>query len=125
MIASPAIADETLRADVSKVRQHLRPDLDAGVVRTSGAHRPRGRRARDEAVCEDPDDDKYLAAALGAGAVHRDRNRPFLSLQEYQGVRVVTCGHSAKSSMPLTGWGLVDFTSMSSHLARGTAGEPP
>ena len=44
-----------------------------------------------EAVCEDQDDDKYLAAALEGGAQHVvTGDRPFLSRQEYQDVRVVS-----------------------------------
>jgi predicted nucleic acid-binding protein len=42
-------------------------------------------------VCEDPDDDKYLAAALEGRAQYIvTGDRPFLALREYKGVRVVT-----------------------------------
>lgn len=94
LIASPAIADETLRAlAYPKVRQHLRPDLDArawfGHVLVL-ADLVLGQPMR-EAVCEDRDDDKYLAAALEGGAQYVvTGDRPFLSLREYQGVRVIT-----------------------------------
>lgn len=94
LIASPAIADETLRAlAYPKVREHLRPDLDARAWFEHVlvlADLVAGQAVR-VAMCEDPDDDKYLAAALEGRAQYIvTGDRPFLSLGEYQGVRVVT-----------------------------------
>jgi hypothetical protein len=76
-----------------RVRQHLRPDLDARAwfdhVLLFADHEI-GEPLM-EAVCEDPDDDKYLAAALEGRAQYIvTGDRPFLNLGEYRGVRVVT-----------------------------------
>ena len=94
LIASPAIAAETLRAlAYPKVRQHLRPARDARAWFEHVmvlADLVIGEAAG-EAVCADPDDDKYLAAALEGRAQYIvTGDRPFLMLREYRGVRVVT-----------------------------------
>lgn len=42
-------------------------------------------------VCEDPDDDKYIAAALeGRAAFIVTGDRGFLALKEHEGIRIVT-----------------------------------
>jgi uncharacterized protein len=93
VVVSPAIVDEVLRVlKYPKVRKLIRggaepelwfedlvvlADMVPGEVQLSG-------------VCEDPDDDKYVAAALEGRADHVvTGDLGFLELQEYQGVRIV------------------------------------
>jgi putative PIN family toxin of toxin-antitoxin system len=92
LVLSPAIVDEVLRAlGYRKVRRLLRgadaqlwfEDLVvlADVVADS----------RLTGVCDDPDDDKYLAAALEGRASHvATGDRGFLALGEHAGVVIVT-----------------------------------
>ncbi len=95
MVVSPAVVDEVLRVlEYPKVRKLVRgaatgpelwfedvvvlADMVAGELRVSD-------------VCDDPDDDKYVAAALEgrAGCVVTGDLR-FLPLHDYEGVRIVT-----------------------------------
>jgi putative PIN family toxin of toxin-antitoxin system len=93
VVVSPAIVDEVLRAlAYPKLRKMLRgadaqlwfedlvvlADLVAGAQQLSG-------------VCKDPDDDKYVAAALeGRAAFVVTGDRAFLALKEHAGVEIVT-----------------------------------
>jgi uncharacterized protein len=93
VVLSPAIVDEVLRAlAYPKVRKILRgvdaqlwfedivvlADLVAGTQQLSG-------------VCKDPDDDKYVAAALeGRAAYVVTGDRAFLGLREHAGVEIVS-----------------------------------
>jgi putative PIN family toxin of toxin-antitoxin system len=93
VVLSPAIVDEVLRAMAyPKVRKLLRgadaqlwfedlavlADLVAGAQQLSG-------------VCKDPDDDKYVAAALeGRAAYVVTGDRAFLELREHAGVEIVS-----------------------------------
>jgi putative PIN family toxin of toxin-antitoxin system len=93
IVLSPAIVNEVLRAMAyPKLRKLLRgadtqlwfedivvlADLVAGAQQLSG-------------LCEDPDDDKYVAAALeGRAAYVVTGDRAFLSLKEHAGVEIVT-----------------------------------
>jgi putative PIN family toxin of toxin-antitoxin system len=93
VVLSPAIVDEVLRAlAYQKVRKLLRSvdaeiwfedivvlaDLVAGAQEVIG-------------VCDDPDDDKYLAAALeGRAAFVVTGDKAFLALEEHAGVAIVT-----------------------------------
>jgi putative PIN family toxin of toxin-antitoxin system len=93
IVLAPAIVDEVLRAlAYPKVRKVLRgadaqlwfedlvvlADLVAGAQQLSG-------------VCKDPDDDKYVAAALeGRAAFVITGDRAFLALKEHAGVEIVT-----------------------------------
>ncbi len=93
VVLSPAIVDEVLRAMAyPKVRKLLHgadaqlwfenlvvlADLVAGAQQLSG-------------VCKDPDDDKYVAAALeGRAAYVVTGDRAFLALKEHAGVEIVT-----------------------------------
>lgn len=94
VILSPAIVDEVLRVlAYPKVRRLIRAaadpelwfedvvvlsDVVAGRLHLSG-------------VCQDPDDDRYLAAALeGRAACVVTGDRRFLELGEHEGVRVVS-----------------------------------
>ena len=92
LVLSPAIVDEVLRAlGYRKVRKLL-GGIDAQLwfedivvladvvadTQLSG-------------VCDDPDDDKYLAAALEGRASHVvTGDRRFLALGEHEGVEIVT-----------------------------------
>jgi putative PIN family toxin of toxin-antitoxin system len=93
VVVSPAIVDEVLRVlTYPKVRKLIRgeaepelwledlvvlADMVPAEVQLSG-------------VCEDPDDDKYVAAALEGRADHVvTGDQGFLELREYQGVRIV------------------------------------
>ena len=92
LVLSPAIVDEVLRAlGYRKVRRLLRgADAqlwfeDLVVLTDVVADRELS------GVCEDPDDDKYLAAALEGRASHVvTGDRRFLALGEHAGVEIVT-----------------------------------
>jgi uncharacterized protein len=94
IVLSPAIVEETLRAlAYTKVRKYIRRTVDpelwfedivllaelvAGDYATSGAS-------------TDPDDDKYLAAALEGRATLVVTSDPdLLALGEYEGIRIVS-----------------------------------
>lgn len=94
IVLSPAIVDETLRAlAYTKVRKYLRRTVDpelwfedivllaelvAGDYAMSGAS-------------TDPDDDKYLAAALeGRATLVVTGDTDLLALGEYEGIRIVS-----------------------------------
>ena len=94
VVLSPAVADEVLRAlAYPKVRKFIRGDVEpelwfediavlADLVASEGTP---------PAVCEDPDDDKYIAAALeGRAAFIVTGDRGLLALGEHQGIRIVT-----------------------------------
>ena len=91
-VLSPAIVDEVLRVfGYRKLRKLLR-GLDAQlwfedivVLADVVADTPLS------AICEDPDDDKYLAAALeGRASRVVTGDRRFLALGEHAGVAIVT-----------------------------------
>lgn len=92
IVLSPAIVDEVLRAlGYRKVRRVLRgADAqlwfeDLVVLSDVVAERELS------GVCDDPDDDKYVAAALEGRASHVvTGDRRFLALREYGGVAIVT-----------------------------------
>jgi len=93
IVLSPAIVDEVLSAlAYPKLRKVLRgadaelwfedivvlADLVAGARQLAG-------------VCDDPDDDKYVAAAIeGRAAYVVTGDRTFLALKEHAGVEIVT-----------------------------------
>jgi hypothetical protein len=94
IVLAPGIIDEVLQAlSYPKVQRLIRRDLDpklwfediivladlvADTRTVSG-------------VCSDPDDDKYLAAALeGRAAFVVSGDRHLLTLGEYEGVRIVS-----------------------------------
>lgn len=94
IIVSPAIAEEVVQAlGYPKVRKLIRPgieverwfedivvlaDMVAGTQELSG-------------ICEDPHDDKYLAAALeGRAAFVVTGDQDLLVLRGYEGVSIVT-----------------------------------
>lgn len=94
VILSPAIADEVLRAlAYPKVRRLIRGDVEpelwfedilvlADLV--AGERVPTG-------VCPDPDDDKYIAAALeGRATFVVTGDCKLLALKEHERIRIVT-----------------------------------
>lgn len=94
VVLSPAVVEEVLRAlAYPKVRRFIRGDVEpelwfedivvlADLV--ASERTPPG-------VCEDPDDDKYIAAVLeGRAGVIVTGDRGLLALKEHQGIRVVT-----------------------------------
>jgi uncharacterized protein len=94
IVLSPAIVDETLRAlAYPKVRKYIRRTVDPelwfeDIVLLSelvtGEYQIK-------AASSDPDDDKYLAAALEGRATHVVTGDPdLLALGEYEGIRIVS-----------------------------------
>lgn len=94
IVLSPAIVREIMRAlDYPKVRKFIgagiEPELwfeDIVVLAdmVAGAQELSG-------VCEDPEDDKYLAAALeGRAACVVTGDQDLLALEQHEGVRIVT-----------------------------------
>ena len=94
VVLSPSVVEEVLRAlAYPKVRRFIRGDVEpelwfedivvlADLVASEGT--PPG-------VCEDPDDDKYIAAALeGRAAFIVTGDRKLLALKEHEGIRIVT-----------------------------------
>jgi len=93
VVLSPAIVDEVLRAlCYEKVRRLLR-GADAqlwfeDIVVLADVVADTQRFSR---VCEDPDDDKYLAAAVEGRASHVvTGDRRFLAVGEHGAVEIVT-----------------------------------
>ncbi len=84
-----AIVDEVLR----KVRKYIRPGLDPDlwfedIVVLS--HLVAGEREF-EGASKDPDDDKYIAAAIeGRAGFVVARDSDLLELKEYDGIRIVS-----------------------------------
>jgi hypothetical protein len=93
IVLSPAIVDEVLRAHAhAKVRKLLRgldaqlwfEDIVALADVVAGAQQLSG-------ICDDPDDDKYVAAAVeGRAGYIVTGDRAFLALEEHAGVAIVT-----------------------------------
>ena len=94
LVLSPSIIEEVLRAlDYPKVRRYLRRDLDATLwfedlvvlaELVSGAPQVSD-------VSEDPDDDKYLVAAVEGRATFVVTGDPhLLAVDPYEGIRVVS-----------------------------------
>jgi uncharacterized protein len=92
-VLSPAIVDEVRRVlGYPKVRKAIRIEIPLehwlqAIVMLADVVDDR----RVLAVCPDPDDDKYLAAALeGRAAFVVTGDQAFLALEEHEGVRIVT-----------------------------------
>jgi putative PIN family toxin of toxin-antitoxin system len=94
IVLSPAIIEETLRAlAYPRVRKHLRAEIDASAwfeAIVVLADLVPGEYALD-GVSDDPDDDKYVAAALESRATFVVTGDPdLLKVQEHAGVRIVS-----------------------------------
>lgn len=94
IVLSRAIVEEVLRAlAYPKVRRLMRRNADPGLWFEDIvllADLVTGERAL-SSICEDPDDDKYIAAASeGRAALVVTGDRGFLALKEYEGIRIVT-----------------------------------
>jgi uncharacterized protein len=94
IVLSPAIAAEVLRAlAYPKVQKLIRGDLDPAlwfedilVLADFVAHVPTVA-----GVCVDPDDDKYVAAALeGRAGSIATGDRQFLALGRYEKIRIIS-----------------------------------
>ena len=93
IVLSPAVAEEVRRAlSYPKVTKALRTRVDIEewfwaivVLADLVEDRPPPR------VCQDPDDDKYLAAAIeGRSALVVTGDKAFLAVKEYEGIQIVT-----------------------------------
>jgi len=94
IVMSRAIVDEVLRAlTYPRVRKYIRPRLDPELwfedivvlsQLVAGQHEFAG-------ACKDPDDDKYIAAAIeGRARFVVAGDSDLLDLKEYDGVRIVS-----------------------------------
>jgi putative PIN family toxin of toxin-antitoxin system len=93
IVMSQAILDEVLRAlTYRKIRKYIRPGLDPelwfeDIVVLS--HLVAGEREF-VGVSKDPDDDKYIAAAIeGRAGFVVAGDSDLLDLREYEGIRIV------------------------------------
>jgi putative PIN family toxin of toxin-antitoxin system len=93
IVMSQAIVDEVLRAFAyPKVRKYIRRDLDPELWFEDIVLLAQFVAGADKlkAVSKDPDDDKYIAAALeGRAAFVVAGDSDLLSIKEYEGVRIV------------------------------------
>ena len=94
IVLSQAIVDEVLRALVyPKARKYIRPGLEPDLWFEDIvvlAHLVAGER-QVEAVSKDPDDDKYIAAAIeGRARFVVAGDSDLLDLKEYDGIRIVS-----------------------------------
>lgn len=95
LVTSPAILTEVRRSlAYPRVRKHLiasDEDLDLWVAALGLVGEPVEGRLRIAAVAEDPEDDKYIAAALeGRAQFIVTGDAHLLALTTYEGVRMVT-----------------------------------
>lgn len=94
LIVTPGIVEETLRAlSYPKVRKLVRGEVDPELWLENVvflAEMVSGEREV-SGVCRDPDDDKYLGAALeGRAAFVVTGDQGLLSIEEYGEVRIVS-----------------------------------
>lgn len=95
LVTSPAILTEVRRSlAYPRVRKHLivsDEDLDLWVASLGLVGEPVEGSLRIAAVAEDPEDDKYIAAALeGRAQFVVTGDAHLLALKTYEGVRMVT-----------------------------------
>jgi len=95
LVTSPAILTEVRRSlAYPRVRKHLvasDEDLDLWVASLALVGEPVEGSLRIAAVAEDPEDDKYIAAALeGRAQFIVTGDAHLLALKTYEGVRIVT-----------------------------------
>src|SRR4029077_18561565 len=93
IVMSQAIVDEVLRAlSYPKVRKYIRPGLDPELwfedIVVLSHLVPGGRTL--EGASKDPDDDKYIVAAIeGRAGFLVAGDSDLLDLKEYEGIRIV------------------------------------
>ena len=91
---SQAIAEEVLRAlAYPKVRKYIRPGLDAELWFEDNVALSHlvGEERVIKGVSIDPDDDKYIAAAIeGRAGFVVAGDSDLLDLEEYEGIRIVS-----------------------------------
>jgi uncharacterized protein len=94
IVVSQAIVDEVLRAlTYPKVRKYIRPGLEAELWFEDIVILSHLVVVGDdfESVSKDPDDDKYIAAAIeGRAGFLVAGNSHLLDLKEYDGIRIVS-----------------------------------
>jgi putative PIN family toxin of toxin-antitoxin system len=95
LIVSPAILAEIRRSlTYPKVRRYIKisdEDLDLSVAALALVAQPVEGSLRVNAVADDPDDNKYLEAALEGRAQYIATGDSHLkSLKSYRGIRIVT-----------------------------------
>ena len=95
LIVSPAILAEVRRSlSYPKVRKYIKAsdeDLELWVVSLELIAQPVEGNLRVNAVAEDPDDNKYIEAAVeGLAQFIVSGDRHLLSLKSYQDIRIVT-----------------------------------
>jgi putative PIN family toxin of toxin-antitoxin system len=95
LVLSPAILAEIRRAlTYPKVRKYIKAsdeDLDLAVASLALVAQPVEGILRVNAVAEDPDDDKYIEAALeGRARFIVTGDAHLRSLKSYRGIRIVT-----------------------------------
>lgn len=94
IVLSPAMADEVRRAlQYPKVREYIRPGLDAGLCFEDIAllaHLVSGEYVL-SGLTADPDDDKFIAAAVeGRAGFVVAGDADLLNIGVYEGIRIVT-----------------------------------
>jgi uncharacterized protein len=95
LIISPAILTELRRSlSYPKVRRYIKvsdEDLDLWVASIELIAQPVDGTMRIHAVAEDPDDDKYIEAAVeGLAQLVVTGDKHLLSLNSYESIRIVT-----------------------------------
>jgi putative PIN family toxin of toxin-antitoxin system len=104
IILSPAILDEYQRVALELSRQFPSIDLSPIIELLTVGSRMVPDSALLEAVCSDPDDDKFVAAALAGDAKFViTGDRALLRVREYGGVRMMTPAAFAKTFLTDTG----------------------
>lgn len=99
LVTSPAILEEiadVLNRPAIRTSFHLSDELVANVMQTLSTHAfVTAGTTTVHAITKDPDDDKFLAAAVEGAATHvvTGDKKHLLSLEEYQGVKIVTARH--------------------------------
>jgi len=93
MILSPAILEEYQRVGAELGRMFPAIDLEPILGMVALNSRIVQDAELPEAVCPDPADDKFIAAAIAANASHVvSGDKALLKVGEYAGVRVVSPG---------------------------------
>jgi putative PIN family toxin of toxin-antitoxin system len=90
-VLSPSIIDEYRRVGLELAERFPAVDLEPVIDAFVALARVVGDSELPSPACDDPDDDKFLAAAVAARAAFVvSGDKALLRVREYQGVRVVT-----------------------------------